>query len=208
ACDASDSAAAANAIAPRGFHALAKRNFARFFWFLNLAWALFAVPLLVFLLWLLPVLAAGMRWGAGVALGLGCFGALLSGALGAAAFGWASLAQADLARPGSNVRIACRRGFAILTARPGAVAALLALFLLLLAVSVPPLALLSFALQAATAGAAGLAGGLSAVASLAALALQSLPEAMLSVLFGAAFVALVRSESRGETADLLEAQPA
>ena len=202
--DSGAAAAAPRAFTLRGFHLQAMRYAGRFFSFVNFSWAVFLLPILLFVLWLLPVVSAGMRWGLGAGLLLGGVGALLAGALGAALFGWANLAQADLARAGSGTSVASRRGYAILIRRPGVVALLIAVFLSLLLVCVPPLAVVSFVAQLLTSGVPGLSGAVS----FASLLLESLPTALLSVLFGAAFVALVRSESRGEAPDIAEALPA
>ncbi|HEY4575797.1 MAG TPA: hypothetical protein VIJ26_17590, partial [Thermoanaerobaculia bacterium] len=82
------------------------------------------------LLWLLFLGAGGAQWGSPAALGIGCGGALPMGFLALVLGLWLHLAQADLARDGSSVRAASRRGIAVLGRRLGTV---IALFLIALA---------------------------------------------------------------------------
>jgi hypothetical protein len=146
------------------------------------------------LLWLLSTAVGGGQWGGPAALGIGCGGALPLGFLALVAGFWFHLAQADLARDGSGVRAASRRGLAVLGRRLGAV---IALFLLTL-VAALVLAALFFPL--ATAADTLLSGAplLRTLVRFLLLLLQSLPNTLLATLLAGALVALVRSETPSE----------
>jgi hypothetical protein len=146
------------------------------------------------LLWLLSTAAGGVQWGSPAALGIGCGGALPLGFLGLTAGLWLHLAQADLARDGSGVRAASRRGLAVLGRRLGAVTAL---FLLTLAAA---LALAALFFPLSTAADALLAGAPlpRTLVRFLLILLQSLPNTLLATLFAGALVALVRSEAPSE----------
>jgi hypothetical protein len=146
------------------------------------------------LLWLLSTAVGGGEWGGPAALGIGCGGALPLGFLALVAGFWFHLAQADLARDGSGVRAASRRGLAVLGRRLGAV---IALFLLTL---VAALALAALFFPLATAADSLLSGAplLRTLVRFLLLLLQSLPNTLLATLLAGALVALVRSETPSE----------
>jgi hypothetical protein len=156
------------------------------------------------LLWLLSTAVGGGQWGWAAALGIGCGGALPLGFLALVASFWFHLAQADLARDGSGVRAASRRGLAVLGRRLGAV---IALFLLAL-VAALVLAALFFPLS--TAADALLAGAPlpRTLVRFLLLLLQSLPNTLLATLLAGALVALVRSETPSEIRRNSEVQTA
>lgn len=135
--------------------------------------------------------ALGQSRGAPAAIGVGCGGALPLGFLLLATVLWSWLAQADLAREGSSVSGAARRALGVLGRRLGGTLLLACLFL---GVSLAAL------------------GGLALASLLAGLALADLPAAKtalelalelcswlvsitLSIGFGGALVALLRSEA-------------
>jgi hypothetical protein len=199
------------------FRAFSLRDFAgwgalyvwRFFGALLLFWGL-AFPLgLAALLWLVFTVAGGGRWGGPAALGIGCGGALPLGFLVLVTGLWFHLAQADLAREGSGVRTASRRGLAVLGRRLGAVSVL---FLLALAAALA-LAAVFFLLSAV---ADGLLSGapapvpipMRALVRFLLLLLQSLPNTLLAMVLAGALVALVRSETQSEFRRNPEVQPA
>jgi hypothetical protein len=179
----------------------------RFFGALLLFWGL-ALPLgLAALLWVVFTVAGGGRWGGAAALGIGCGGALPLGFLVLVTCLWFHLAQADLAREGSGVRTASRRGLAVLGRRLGAVTVL---FLLALAAALG-LAAVFLPLSAVADGL--LAGApapmiLRALVRLLLLLLQSLPNTLLAMVLAGALVALVRSETTSEFRRNPEVQPA
>jgi hypothetical protein len=146
------------------------------------------------LLWLLSTAVGGGEWGGPAALGIGCGGALPLGFLALVAGFWFHLAQADLARDGSGVRAASRRGLAVLGRRLGAV---IALFLLTL-VAALALAALFFPLAAAADALLSGAPLLRTLVRFLLLLLQSLPNTLLATLLAGALVALVRSETPSE----------
>jgi hypothetical protein len=179
----------------------------RFFGALLLFWGL-AFPLgLAVLLWVVFTVAGGGRWGGAAALGIGCGGALPLGFLVLVTGLWFHLAQADLAREGSGVRTASRRGLAVLGRRLGAVTVL---FLLALAAALG-LAAVFLPLSAVADGL--LAGApapmmMRALVRLLLLLLQSLPNTLLAMVLAGALVALVRSETTSEFRRNPEVQPA
>jgi hypothetical protein len=146
------------------------------------------------LLWLLSTAVGGGQWGGAAALGIGCGGALPLGFLALVAGFWFHLAQADLARDGSGVRAASRRGLAVLGRRLGAV---IALFLLTLMAALA-LAALFFPLAAAADTLLSGAPLPRMLVRFLLLLLQSLPNTLLATLLAGALVALVRSEAPSE----------
>ncbi|HEY4561620.1 MAG TPA: hypothetical protein VIJ36_01495 [Thermoanaerobaculia bacterium] len=156
------------------------------------------------LLWLLFLGAGGAQWGSPAALGIGCGGALPMGFLALVLGLWLHLAQADLARDGSSVRSASRRGIAVLGRRLGTV---IALFLIALAAALA-LAIVFFPLgEAADTLLSGAPLTRSLVRFLLFL-LQSLPNTLLAMVLAGALVALVRSETPSESRRYPEVQTA
>jgi hypothetical protein len=159
---------------------------------------LFGVLLLalsgVALLWLGCAVAGDGEWGSPAALAIVLGGALPVGFLGLVAGLGFHLAQADLAREGSGVRSAWRRGLGILGRRLGAVTTLFVL------IAAALLALAALFLPLSTAADALLAGapGVRALVRCLLLLLASLPDNLLVTLFAGALVALVRSETLSE----------
>jgi hypothetical protein len=108
---------------------------------------------------------------------------------------WLGLAQADLAREGSSVRISSRRGLDVLGRRLGAV---ILLFLLALLAA---LALTVVFLPLASAADSLLSGApllMRALVRFLLFSLQSFPNTLLAMLLAGALVALVRSETPSE----------
>jgi hypothetical protein len=163
-------------------------------------WRYFGVALLfgllllavsgVALLWLGFAVAGDGEWGSPAALAIVLGGALPMGFLALIAGLGFHLAQADLAREGSGVRSAWRRGLGILGRRLGAVTALFVL------IAAALLALAALFLPLSTAADALLAGapGVRALVRCLLVLLASLPDNLLVTLFAGALVALVRSE--------------
>ncbi|HEX5760043.1 MAG TPA: hypothetical protein VF121_12700 [Thermoanaerobaculia bacterium] len=183
----------------RDFAGWAGRYLWRYFWLLNVL-LLLATPLLVALLGWLALTAFGAeRWGPPAALGIGCGGALPVGFLFALFALWNLVAMADAAREGSGVWAAVRHGLRVLGRRPGACFLLASLFVLLVALEMGAVLLpATFAIQTLTAARTGA----RAAALFSLNAVQALANAVLSVLFAAAFVALAQSELRAEPAAL------
>jgi hypothetical protein len=178
------------AFSTASFQAWARRRLWRFFWLVNLFWTAVGLVALAGVLWLVLALAGADRWGWWPALGLGCSGLLPLGLACLVLALWYHLAQADLARQGSGVRRASRRGFAVLVRRPGAVA-LLALIFAATAIALS----LAFAVAGAVFDfALNDAPFLRLALNLALPLLQGLPSAALAVALGGTLVALVRSE--------------
>ncbi|HEX4498092.1 MAG TPA: hypothetical protein VIE43_20620 [Thermoanaerobaculia bacterium] len=167
-------------------------------------WRYFGVALLfgilllalsgVALLWLGFAAAGNGEWGSPAALAIVLGGVLPVGFLALVAGLGFHLAQADLAREGSGVRSAWRRGLGILGRRLGAVTALFVL------IAAALLALAALFLPLSTAADALLAGapGVRALVRFLLVLLASLPDNLLVTLFAGALVALVRSESLPE----------
>jgi hypothetical protein len=158
----------------------------------------------VVLLWLGLAVAGGGEWGSPAAVAIVFGGALPVGFLALVAGLGLHLAQADLAREGSGVRAAWRRGLGVLGRRLGAVTALfllIALGVLVLAALFLPLARGADALLAGTPGVRALVRFLLVL-------LQSLPNTLLVTLFAGALVALVRSETSPEIRRNSEVQTA
>ncbi len=143
------------------------------------------------LLWLIFLGVGGAQWGSPAALGIGCGGALPVGFLALALGFWLRLAQADLARDGSSVRSASRRGIAVLGRRLGTV---ISLFLLALAAALA-LAVVFLPLGAAADTLLSGAPLARALVRFLLFLLQSLPSSLLAMVLAGALVALVRSET-------------
>jgi hypothetical protein len=156
------------------------------------------------LLWLLFLGVGGAQWGSPAALGIGCGGALPMGFLALVLGLWVHLAQADLARDGSNVRAASRRGIAVLGRRLGTV---VSLFLLAL-VAALVLAAVFFPLTAAADSLLSGAPLARALVRLLLFLLQSFPNTLLAMVLAGALVALVRSETPSESRRHPEVQTA
>jgi hypothetical protein len=156
------------------------------------------------LLWLLFLGVGGAQWGSPAALGIGCGGALPMGFLALVLGLWVHLAQADLARDGSSVRAASRRGIAVLGRRLGTV---IALFLLTLAVALAFAAVFLPLMAAADSLLSG-APLMRALVRFLLFLLQSLPNTLLAMVLAGALVALVRSETPSESRRYPEVQTA
>ncbi|HYX23948.1 MAG TPA: hypothetical protein VFC23_07325 [Thermoanaerobaculia bacterium] len=176
----------------------------RFFRLLVLFWAL-ALPLgIAVLVWLVSLGVGGEVWGQRAVLGMGCGGALPLGFLFLVAGLWSHVARADLAREGSGVRVAARRGLAVLGRRLGAVVVLVlpvaAAGLGLALVFVPVSALPELLLVGAP--------RLRVLVRVVLFLLQGLPSALLAMVLASSLVALVRSEGRREIRRKPEVQTA
>jgi hypothetical protein len=156
------------------------------------------------LLWLAFLGVGGAAWGSPAAFGIGCGGALPMGFLALVLGLWVHLAQADLARDGSSVRAASRRGIAVLGRRLGTV---VALFLLALAVALA-LAVVFFPLGEAADTLLSGAPLARALVRFLLFLLQSLPSSLLAMVLAGALVALVRSETPSESRRYPEVQTA
>jgi hypothetical protein len=156
------------------------------------------------LLWMIFLGVGGAQWGSPAALGIGCGGALPMGFLALVLGLWVHLAQADLARDGSSVRAASRRGIAVLGRRLGTVTAL---FLLTL-VAALALAIVFFPLGAAADALLSGAPLMRALVRFLLFLLQSLPNTLLAMVLAGALVALVRSETPSESRRYPEVQTA
>jgi hypothetical protein len=166
----------------------------RFFGLLVLFWGLGLAVGTAILLWLISLGAGGMRWGAPAVLGIGCGGGLPLAFLAFVLGLWFQLGQADLARQDSGVRIAARRGLAVLGRRLGAVISLSALFLgalVAFAIALLPLSL-------ATEGLLSGAPRVQSFVQLIVLLLQALPYTLFAMVLAGSLVALVRSETGHE----------
>jgi hypothetical protein len=145
--------------------------------------------------WLVFMAAGGGHWGSPAALGIGCGGSLPLGFLALVTALWFGLAQADLAREGSTVRVSSRRGLDVLGRRLGSVVFLFVLVTLaalaLAAVVFFPLAAVADALLAGAPLMRGLVHFLL-------LLIQSFPNTLLAMVLAGALVALVRSETPSE----------
>ena len=156
------------------------------------------------LLWLLFLGAGGAQWGSPAALGIGCGGALPMGFLALVLGLWLHLAQADLARDGSSVRAASRRGISVLGRRLGTV---IALFLVALVAGLA-LAIVFFPLGAAADALLSGAPLMRTLVRFLLFLLQSLPNTLLAMVLAGALVALVRSETPSESRRYPEVQTA
>ena len=171
---------------------------ARYVWrFLGLFacfWGVLFLLGVAVVVWLVSTLAGGGQWGSPAALAIGCGWFLPLGFLVLVTALWFGLAQADLAREGSGVRAASRRGLDVLGRRLGAVILLFALILL------AALALAIVFLPLGAAADALLSGAPSARALVRFLLilLQSFPNTLLAMVLAGSLVALVRSEMPSE----------
>jgi hypothetical protein len=156
------------------------------------------------LLWLIFLGAGGATWGSPAAFGIGCGGALPMGFLALVLGLWLHLAQADLARDGSSVRVASRRGIAVLGRRLGTV---IALFLAIL-VAALALAVVFFPLGTAADSLLSGAPLMRTLVHFLLFLLQSLPNTLLAMVLAGALVALVRSETPSESRRYPEVQTA
>jgi hypothetical protein len=182
----------------RAFRTFAWRNFfgwaglygRRYFSFANLAGLFLLVWTLAVPLWMAATLGGAARWGEGGALGIGCGGALPLGFVLLVLLLWYAVAQADLAREGSDLRAASRIALEVLGARLGAVLLLVVLFFLSLLL----LAAIGLAVQAASLLLAGWPL-LRALAEIGFTLIASLTQGLLLIALGGTLVALVRSET-------------
>ena len=156
------------------------------------------------LFWLVFLAVGGGGWGAPAAFGIGCGGALPLAFLALVLSLWFQVAQADLAREGSGVRSASRRGLHVLGRRLGAVAALFIVFL----GAAAGLSIVFLPLAAAADSLLSGSPGWRALVRLILLLLQSLPSTLLTMLLAGSLVALVRSETLAEIRRKPEVQPA
>jgi hypothetical protein len=178
----------------RDFAGWAGRYLWRFFWFLNLYAALASLLLLLFVLLMAGAVAGGQRWGWPAALGIGCGGTLPLLFLGVVLGLWMSLAQADLAREGSGVALATRRGLRVLGRRLGGV---LLVWLLFVAASTA----LAMVFTPFSLGADLLlrdAPAVSLAVGLAVAAVQALASSALTIALAAGLVALMRDDGATE----------
>lgn len=166
----------------------------RYFRLLVFFWAL-ALPLgVAVLMWLVSLGVGGEVWGRPAVLGIGFGGLLPLSFLFLVAGLWSHVAQADLAREGSGVWAAARRGLTVLGRRLGAV------FLLVFFLAGAGLALAMFFLPVSAAPGLLLAGEpkLRAFVLVVLFLLQGIPSALLTMVLASSLVALVRSEALRE----------
>ena len=156
------------------------------------------------LFWLIFLGVGGGEWGAPAAFGIGCGGALPLAFLALVLSLWFQVAQADLAREGSGVRAASRRGLHVLGRRLGAV---VILFIVFLGAAIG-LSIVFLPLTAAADSLLSGSPGWRAVVRLILLLLQSLPSTLLTMLLAGSLVALVRSEMLAEIRRKPEVQTA
>lgn len=167
------------------------RYLGRFFRFDLWALLLFLAPLALTGLWIGFLAVSGQRWGGGALLGLGCGGFLPVAFLFAVWMLWVPVAQADLAREGAGVWRSTRRGFQVLGRRLGGVLGLAVLFLL----AQLGVGLFFFVLSLALRWNAGDSLVTRGIVELSVGLAQLLPSNLVTLAFGAALVALVRSEA-------------
>ncbi|HKI04435.1 MAG TPA: hypothetical protein VKK31_20825 [Thermoanaerobaculia bacterium] len=197
---------------PRLFRTFSLRDFfgwgGRYVWrFLGLRVLFWGLALLVagaVLFWLVFLGLGGVEWGGAAAFGIGCGGALPIGFLALVLGLGFHVAQADLARDGSGVRPAFRRGLDVLGRRLGAVLALfvaaLGAALALAAVFLPLSAVIGSLLSGAPRW--------RALVQLILFFLQALPNTLLAMVLAGSLVALVRSEMLSEIRRKPEVQTA
>ena len=152
------------------------------------------------LFWLIFLGVGGSQWGTSAAFGIGCGGALPLVFLALVLGLWFQVAQADLAREGSGVRTASRRGLHVLGRRLGAVAIF---FILSLGAAVG----LSIVFLPVTAVADALLSGSPGwrvLVRLMLFLLQSLPSTLITMILAGSLVALVRSETLARNETLAE----
>lgn len=155
------------------------------------------------LLWLLFLGVGGGHWGAPAAFGIGCGGMLPLAFLALVLGLWFHVAQADLAREGSGVGAASRRGLDVLGRRLGSVITLFILFLgagLALSIVFLPLTAVTDSLLSG-------APGWRALVRVVLFLLQSLPSTLLAMVLAGSLVALVRSEIRSEMRAEIRREP-
>ena len=179
-----------------GLRGWAARYLWRYFWLLNLFLMISTLWLLVPLGLLLMTVWGEAQWGTPAALGIGCGGAIpVIFSMLVLAF-WAQLAQAELARQDSGVWLATRRGLQILGRRLGAVILLGCLLTVVMVTITVSVAVLSTFLD--------FFSGVGSAAKWTGHLMLTLVEwglsSVITVAFAATLVALVRSESLGETA--------
>jgi hypothetical protein len=167
------------------------RYLGRFFRFDLWALLLFLAPLLLTGLWIGFLAVSGQRWGGTALLGLGCGGFLPVAFLFAVWLLWMPIAQADLAREGAGVWRSTRRGLQVLGRRLGGVLGLFFLFVL----AQLGLSLFFFVLSLALRWNAGDSLVTRGIVELSVALAQLLPSNLVTLAFGAALVALVRSEA-------------
>jgi hypothetical protein len=146
------------------------------------------------LFWLIFMALGGGTWGGSAAFGIGCGGALPLAFLALVLGLWFQVAQADLAREGSGVRTASRRGLHVLGRRLGAVAILFILFL----GAVVGLSIVFLPVTAVADSLLSGSPGWRALVRLVLFLLQSLPSTLLTMVLAGSLVALVRSETLAE----------
>lgn len=156
------------------------------------------------LFWLIFLGVGGGQWGAPAAFGIGCGGALPLVFLALVLGLWFQVAQADLAREGSSVRVASRRGLHVLGRRLGAVAVLFILFL----GAAFGLSIVFFPLTAVADSLLSGSPGWRALVRLVLFLLQSLPSTLITMVLAGSLVALVRSETLAEIRRKPEVQTA
>lgn len=159
-----------------------------------LFWGLIAALGGAVLFWLIFLAVGGSTWGGSAAFGIGCGGALPLAFLALVLGLWFQVAQADLARDGSGVRSASRRGLHVLGRRLGAVV----IFFLLFVGAAVGLSIVFLPLTAAADSLLSGAPGWRALVRLILFLLQSLPSTLLTMLLAGSLVALVRSETLAE----------
>jgi hypothetical protein len=169
-----------------------------------LFWSLVPLLAIVVVIWLVFLGLGGSAWGAPAVFGIGCGGALPLGFLALVLGLWFNVAQADLARDGSGVRQASRRGLDVLGRRLGAV---LALFVLALGAALA-LAAVFLPLSALVRSLLSGAPRWQALVQLLLLFLQALPNTLLAMVLAGSLVALVRSERLSEIRRTPEVQTA
>ena len=169
-----------------------------------LFWGLVMAMGAAVLFWLIFLAVGGGEWGAPAAFGIGCGGALPLAFLALVLSLWFQVAQADLAREGSGVQAASRRGLHVLGRRLGAVVILFIVFLgaaIGLSIVFLPLTAVADSLLSGS-------PGWRALVRLILLLLQSLPSTLLTMLLAGSLVALVRSETLAEIRRKPEVQTA
>lgn len=169
-----------------------------------LFWGLVMAMGAAVLFWLIFLAVGGGEWGAPAAFGIGCGGALPLAFLALVLSLWFQVAQADLAREGSGVRAASRRGLHVLGRRLGAV---VILFIVFLGAAVG-LSIVFLPLTAVADSLLSGSPGWRALVRLILLLLQSLPSTLLTMLLAGSLVALVRSETLAEIRRKPEVQTA
>lgn len=174
----------------RDFFGWGGRYVGRYFRFFLFFCLLAALASGLIVLWIASIVEGSEAWGPGGALGIGCGGIFPLGFLALVFSFWFSVAQADLAREGSSVRAASRLGLSVLGRRLGAVVFLFFVFLLVAAALAFAFLLISIVVNLLLSE----APIARAATQLLLFFAQGIPNALLTVILGAALVALVRSE--------------